>query len=212
VGGRIVDLLSGPHQTTEALLPWLLNGTLTGDERNAVEQHLQSCAQCRAELARQRELMNLYVAAGSVEQPVDVDAAFSEVRSRIAAEPRRPSRVPLTPLAWWRLGFGVQTAVVLLLGTTLLLTVPDWFSDDAATYRGLGSTHRANGDALVVFDPAASEARVRGALQQAGARIIDGPTAAGAYVVRFDVQPSTALAALRGDAAVIRVESLVAAR
>ena len=213
MGGRIVDLLSGPHHTTEALLPWLVNGTLSETERDELEKHLQSCAQCRAELARERDVTNFYVAAGDSETPLSVDAAFNKMRARIASGPRESARAPLTPLGWWRLGFGMQTAVVLLLGATLLLqTMPGWFNEDGAAYRGLGTAQRASGDALVVFDPAASEAVVRRALQQAGARIVDGPTAAGAYIVRFDGQSSTALAALRGDAAVIRVESLAAAR
>ena len=42
MGGRIVDLLSTPHLATEALLPWLLNDTLTSAERSQVEAHLMS--------------------------------------------------------------------------------------------------------------------------------------------------------------------------
>ena len=34
MGGRIVDLLSTPHLATEALLPWLLNDTLTSADLN----------------------------------------------------------------------------------------------------------------------------------------------------------------------------------
>lgn len=206
MGGRIVDLLNGPHRTTEALLPWLLNGTLTESERSAVEQHLQACAQCREELARQRGLMNLYAAAGAGASSLDADDAYAKLQSRLVEQPRPRTRAPL---AWWRLGFGVQTAVVLLLGAALFAQMlPRWFGGADAPYRGLGSAQQFGGDALVMFDPAVSEARVRRALQQAGARIVDGPTAAGAYVVRFDGPLSTGLTSLRGDVAVVRVEPL----
>jgi hypothetical protein len=52
---------------------------------------------------------------------------------------------------------------------------------------------------------------MRATLQRVGARIVDGPTAAGAFVVRFDNDPKAAmLASLRGDPAIVRVESLSA--
>lgn len=42
--------LAPPHPTA-TLLPWYLTGTLKESERQAVDEHLASCADCRAELA-----------------------------------------------------------------------------------------------------------------------------------------------------------------
>ena len=36
------------------LLPWYVNGTLSADEQDAVEQHLQVCAECRETVAQLR--------------------------------------------------------------------------------------------------------------------------------------------------------------
>ena len=44
------------HQAAQAVLPWLLNGTLAGEERAGVERHLQECAPCRADLDALRAL------------------------------------------------------------------------------------------------------------------------------------------------------------
>jgi anti-sigma factor RsiW len=44
------DTLDPPIHPEGALLPWYLNGTLGEDERRQVDQHLSTCAACRAEL------------------------------------------------------------------------------------------------------------------------------------------------------------------
>ncbi len=44
------DTLDQPIHPEGALLPWYLNGTLGEDERRQVDQHLSTCAACRAEL------------------------------------------------------------------------------------------------------------------------------------------------------------------
>ncbi len=216
MGGRIVDLLSTPHLATEALLPWLLNDTLTSAERSQVEAHLRSCAQCSAELAQQKQLQSHYSGAATPDPALDIDAAFARLLPRLDDQPVRSPRRPLwphQPVRWWQLGLAVQMGVILALGSALLLQLkPTTQNEDVAAYRGLAATaQRATGDALVVFDPNASEAQVRATLQRVGARIVDGPTAAGAFVVRFDDDPTAAmLASLRSDPAIVRVESLSA--
>ena len=217
MGGRIVDLLSTRHLATEALLPWLLNDTLPNDERSQVEAPLRSCAQCRAELAQQKQLQSHYSGAATAGPALDIDAAFARLLPRLDDQPMRPPRRslwrPREPVRWWQLGLAVQMGVILALSTALLLQFkPTTQSEESPAYRGLAATvQRATGDALVVFDPNASETQMRATLQRVGARVVDGPTAAGAFVVRFDNAPTAAtLAALRNDPAIVRVESLSA--
>jgi len=213
VGGRIVDLLSAPHLATEALLPWLLNDTLSPAERAEVESHLQACVQCRAELERQRDLMSRYVASPVPECATGAEAPLARLLARLDDESAR-SAMPRRKMAarWWQFAIALQMGVILALGTTLWLQLDPTPRTDLPAYRGLAtSAQRTAGDALVVFDPNASEAEVRRALQHAGARIVDGPTATGAYIVRLDRDPmQPAFTALRLDRAVLRVESLVA--
>jgi len=42
------------HAEAWALLPWLANGRIAPEDREWVEAHVQTCAECRAELAAQR--------------------------------------------------------------------------------------------------------------------------------------------------------------
>lgn len=213
MGGRIVDLLSAPHLATEALLPWLLNGTLADSERASVEAHLQACPQCRAEADRQRELMSLYVAA-----PPAIGLAAAEslarLQGRLGRDPVRDAigRVR-EALNWWRLGAALQFGIILALGTALWLQLDPMSRGDAPRdYRGLSDpTRSVAGDALVVFEADASAAEIGNALQRAGARIVDGPTASGAYVVRLERDAgAAALDALRRERAVKRADSLAA--
>lgn len=53
-------------ETTQELLPWLLNGSLEGEEREAVTGHLRGCEVCRGELeetAAVGELFDVHVPA-----------------------------------------------------------------------------------------------------------------------------------------------------
>lgn len=221
MGGRIVDLLSTPHRATEALLPWLLNGTLTPDERRELETHLQSCASCRAELARQRELMTLYAGISVPDTGTDCDAGFARVMARLQADTAREtglrSRSRRGTASGWRIVFAVQMGVIVALGAALgwtlsrtQFTAPE--VESASAYRGLAASPvPETGDAIIVFDPHVSESDLRRILQRAGARIIDGPTARNAYVVRFAGRDAgSAIAELRAERAVLRVESLAA--
>ena len=65
---------------------------------------------------------------------------------------------------------------------------------------------------IVVFRPDARESDMRRLLEHSDARLVDGPTAANAYVLRIpDAERTKALSQLRNDAAVVLAEPLDAA-
>lgn len=193
-------------------MPWLLNGTLKPAERRKLEAHLHDCAACRAELERQRPLAALYCEAAAVAPESDADAALARLAARLDAE-AAPARRPASAVGW-RIVTVLQFCVIAALAWVLALR-PDAAEPDGqlAVYRGLAaSAASASGDAIVFFAAEAAEIEIRRTLQRVGARIIDGPTAAGAYVLRFERDASeAALAALRRDRNVVRVEGLTAA-
>ena len=45
-----LPLSESAHDSLIELLPWYVNGTLSGDEHRAVEEHLGSCAECREDV------------------------------------------------------------------------------------------------------------------------------------------------------------------
>jgi anti-sigma factor RsiW len=209
VGGRIVELLSSQHQVAEALMPWLLNGTLRRAERRRLEDHLVECAACRAELERQRGLASLYREATAAELELDGSAALARLSARLDGESApAPERRGKRMLSGWRLVAALQFCALAALVWTVWPLRPASLAD--GTYRGLAaSTAPVSGDAVVIFAVDATEVDVRHALQRARARIVDGPTVTGGYVLRFEGgDAERSLSALRREASVLRVEPL----
>src|SRR5688572_21576269 len=82
------------HSRALELLPWLANGTLTGEEREAVEQHARACIACRRELKEQQRLHAAVRARRTVD--VSAEAGFdrlnAELDTALAERPRWRAR------------------------------------------------------------------------------------------------------------------------
>ena len=201
---RILPLNSEEHRIAQELLPWFVNGTLDAAETAQVAAHLAQCGVCQADVAVQSSLRSAPVDAAS---SGDVDRAWAALRSRIDLPTRALSRGAMTAGAWWRRGLqlavAIQAVVILVLSVALFsLLAP------AEPFRALGAAPAVEANALAVFRADATEAQVRAALRAAGARIVDGPTSADAYLLRLaDAAPAT-LARLRAQPGVASVESL----
>ena len=181
---EIIRLRGSLHEQAQQLLPWYVNGTLEPDDRAMVEAHLAECVECRADLAAEQVLARDVAAL-----PLDVEHAWSMLSERIDAEgpPRRLAEpVPFLRrkvAMGWALGGPLAAAAAVALA---VMVVPGAPSPAGETYRALGSAPTAQpGNALVMFRPDARDVDLRSALTKAGARVVDGPTATGAYVVRI---------------------------
>jgi hypothetical protein len=75
------------HAEAWALLPWLANGRLGPEEREWVEAHLQSCAECRSELASQRMVASqvLRDESAPASPSSDEQRSFNKLWARIEA-------------------------------------------------------------------------------------------------------------------------------
>jgi hypothetical protein len=176
------------HEEVQALIAWYVTGALDGGDRARFEEHLAACARCRAELAAERRL-----AAEVADLPLGVEQGWADLVSRIeqrTAPVRR--RAPPPRLGWALAAAGVGLAVV-IAG----LAQPLWLP--APLYRGLGARGTGGpGNIVAMFKPDARAAQLNTALASADARIVDGPTPAGAYLLRTPAaNRATALARLR---------------
>ena len=213
---RIFALDSDEHREAQSLLPWLANGTLAAAERDRVRRHVAQCERCQADAIRQEALHD--AAACTPTAGSDVERDWAAMRAKLASSatstPLTPV-LPVTPLAsrgaraWTRLGWpalAATQAVAMVVLAAVLVTrgVPQ-----DSEYRTLGNTPAApTANALVVFQPGASETQVRQALRTVRARIVDGPTATDAYLLYVPSPTASELARLRSESAVKRVESL----
>jgi putative zinc finger protein len=197
------------HQEMWELLPWYVNGTLRGQELDAVTGHLSTCVECRGEVGRCRDL-----AAAVRTTPAVAWAPSSERLARVLAgidaieaaragvggwrEWLRALLAPLRelvrgtpgPMRW---ALAAQGALVVLLlavmaWQTVLLPGP--------LYRTLttGSDQASRGQAQirVVFAEDITEREIRGLLGGVQGKIVDGPSAIGAYTVEVAVPASAA--------------------
>jgi hypothetical protein len=205
---EIIRLRGSPHEQAQQLLPWYVNGTLEADEAAMVEMHLAECAECRADLAAEQALSREVTAL-----PLDVEHAWSMLSDRIdAAGPPRRLAEPVPFLRrkvaiGWALGGPLAAAAAVAFAVAVVPGAP---SPAGETYRALGSAPTAApGNALVMFRPDARDSDLRAALTKAGARIVDGPTASGAYVVRIaPAGRAQALDGLRATSQIVLAEPI----
>ena len=199
--GNLVHLRGDPHEETQKLLPWYVTGQLDAADRLIADAHLAECEECRADLAGERRLRD---AVGDL--PADAgngwDRLAASLNDRPAPSPllKRPVRV-----AWF---VAAQAAVVLLVVTVLVQRQPE-----PAPYHALGEAPAPRiGNMLVMFGPSTSEPALRKAIEASHARLVDGPTATGAYVLSVAPdQRASALAILRAQPGVTLAEPIDAA-
>jgi len=206
------DQPSNEHKAAQRLLPWLLSGTLEGAELALVREHLRGCTVCRDELEWERRLR----AAGQSQPALDADAALGRLTRRLEHPPRRldacfgtlrrwAAALAARDAGWWRPLAVTQFGAIATLAA-LLLVRPDPMD---ARYRLLAAGTPVQGDLVVAFRPDTPERELRRILEDSGTRVLDGPTAAGAYVLAARAStPAHALARLRAEPAVTLAQPL----
>ena len=180
------------HHELRELLPWYVTGQLDEAEAARIEAHLDDCAECQAEL-RFEERLESEVAR----LPLEVEAGWARMRRRVEGDRPEPRvlRALRTRAPW--LGWGVAAVLMLGLGVLAAPSLRPAPATDA--YHALSATPAAEpGNVVVIFRPDTTEKSMREALKASGARLVDGPTPADAYVLRVPAaQREAALANLR---------------
>lgn len=217
MSGKLLQFAGDPHHEALRLLPWRLNGTLDADECAFVDGHVRDCARCRSELDALRIVQETCLREDEGTPP-----AFARLRARIEAgagpAPADPPRWSWRRLragwgeapAWLRAAACVQAALLVAVALA-------WPAREPAPrpYRTLGNGAFAGVAApseatlLLVLAPDVDQAQTRRLLRASGARIVDGPSDVGAYVVAVDAKRASASRdALRAAPGVQMVETL----
>jgi hypothetical protein len=228
--GRIIPLRGEPHERIQALLPWFVTDRLDAAERAEVEAHLSGCVDCRAEERLERRL-SAEVAA----MPMDVEQSWARLRARLdrpspyqgrgaggrlaaawrgfgrrlRGGPPRTARPAQGRPPWMAWAMAGQAALMVAL---FAMVWPHAGSTPGAgaRYHTLGAASSARvGNVVVMFRPDTPERDLRAAFVADQARLVDGPTAAGAYVLNVpQARRASALAALRRRAGVVMAEPI----
>lgn len=204
-------------------IPWVVNGSASDAQRRAVEAHARDCADCRDELARQRELQ-----AAMAHEPAAVTDPAAGLRhlwkridqaaddSASAAGSRPPGRHTGRRSGAGVLIFGLTIAVVVeaigisVLGVGLLSRITP-----APSYETLSDSADHNRGATIRVVPAASMSlgELQALLVAQELQVVAGPNAVGAYALAplsagrsLDKQ----LASLRAEPGMRLVEPILA--
>jgi hypothetical protein len=202
------QLHSDAHRETQELLPWYVTGQIDPADRSRVEGHLADCAGCQAELRLEMRLSQEVAA-----MPMELELGWLDLRQRLHIRPSVWSRVKSHVRNLWNgleSGEYVRWAVAGQMAFLLLLVSVISGPDRTAPYHTLSSANVARpGNVIVMFKPETAEGQLRHMLDAAGARLVDGPTPAGAYLlfVKPDRRPA-ALATLRADGDVLMAEPI----
>jgi hypothetical protein len=219
--GQIFPWPTDPHREVELLVPWYATDQLDEADRARLDRHLPECAVCRETLAQHRELARHLPAPGappgSPPGSLNVETGWAAMQGSTALPAMPGVAVPAratpgrrdTRMRWFGALAAAQIAALLVTGSILLPERPT--SDDSnPDYRALGAAPAATGgNLIVIFKPETSEALLRQTLRDSGARLVDGPTAANAYLLRVpEDRRDEQLAKLRAQPQVLLAEPI----
>ncbi len=173
------------HEQAVELLPWLVNGTLDAQEREVVFEHAHACVLCRRELSNLHQLQESFSDASNTVLVPEPD--MRKINARIDALVDRQNwvRTQLSRLreifdSPWRIGFAVQSAILVLLATALL-----WPGNETVEFTTL-----TQADSLpdgryvrVVFIPDIQQSQIANLLDKFDVTIVEGPSNRGVYTL-----------------------------
>lgn len=186
------------HEQLEAMLPWYVNDSLEPGERAAFRAHLQDCQSCQQEVGVQVRIRDRMRRGPQVlpAPMASLDGLMKRIESYETSSVRRWQHW----LAGRIRGRALERALIAQAAAILLLAVAvAWLAmrpEAPAEYRTLGASPQWQlpGREYIHLLPreSATVAEVRTLLQDAGGRIVHGPSASGAYIVEFDVAKAAA--------------------
>ena len=208
------------HAEAWALLPWVANGRISTVEREWVEAHVSSCAECRAELAAQRMVATQMNRDATPETGNDEQRSFNKLWARIeasesaaaqvdsqmhgvtgeitdSAQPSRGSRA----VRWLVAAVVLQGFGLALLGVNSLRGTPP--SGEIVTVTDVPA-QRLNAPAVrLAFAPETSIGAINTLLTHQGLSLVAGPGASGNFTAELSADAVASGASANSVAAVM---------
>jgi anti-sigma factor RsiW len=207
--GKVIRLHGDSHQEFQLLLPWYATGRLDAEDQSLMQAHLEGCPECQAELRAERRLAELVA-----DLPVGPERAWASMLERLEGAPkgRRPAAYLRRWTArQWRAGALLLGSIVAAQAAMFLVVAALWQRPEpGGVFHTLSSPPPpAAGNIVVVFQPQTTEQALREILKASDARLVDGPTPAGAYVLRApNAERPDALTRLRSRPEVVLAEPI----
>ena len=203
-------------------IPFLLNGTLTADEQNA----LKAAIAADPALARELELHKRIREAVNQSAAVPPRSSLPQFLNRLAAESQRdvlrssdnvatierkvtPISQELRSRRGWKLAFAVAASLVVIQAAMLA----PFLKQSSSTLEPLSgaSSAPAAANLQLTFKPEATEKQIRELLRANGIEIVAGPSALGVYSARAQ-DASAAVKAISANSAVVESVSAISTK
>ncbi|WP_420547518.1 hypothetical protein [Curvivirga sp.] len=168
----------------EELLPFYVNGTLSGQERAEIEDALSKDKRLQSELSYLQKLYDSMKAVDAEESPGSLgleklqqqihkdqvsSSIVEEARSKVAPEQNNRK---------WKF---VAVAACLMLAIQTSVFAPKLLQQDDLSAAGASAIFIKGTILSVTFNPTAREESIRDLLLSVDAHIVDGPSALGVY-------------------------------
>lgn len=209
------------HCQTWDLIPWVVNGTATPEQRERVQRHLEHCADCRAEHVLQQQL-RAALQADTTTATAAPRSALAELFARIDAEDAAaalsaPPQLP-APARGARWTPWLAAAVLVQAIGLALLGAAQYGRPAPADYRTLSAEAApARGAIRLVLAPETRLGELRSLLGSVQWRIVESNAdnsifaLAPAQGTADPARVAAALAQLRSSAGVLLAEPMVGA-
>jgi hypothetical protein len=172
------------HARASELLPWLVNGTLAAEERDAVEQHVRDCLPCRRELKEQQRLYAAVRAQPAVH--LSPQSSFERLLQQLDGKAALPPVTPASRTAPFLRFAGVAAAGVTLVAMLSWLVLPST-DRGPADYETLATQPGERSREIdLIFLQSATAGDIQALLDEIGGTIAAGPTELGRYTVRLE--------------------------
>jgi len=180
------------HQDVVELMPWYVNGSLTGQDRAMIEGHVRECLPCRAALREEQRLRGMIRAQDDV--PLGAGHGISDLLRKIDGDDARAA--PLWQRPRFGLGVaGIAVAAALVLAVPIIRNTDAPGADDGAPFTTLSDdTNVAANRIDIVFADAVAEREILEIIESLGARLIGGPSELGRYTVAVGAESESELA------------------
>ncbi len=165
-------------QHPDELLPWFVNQTLTEQEREHVEGHVQGCPRCQQEVALLRQIRD---EAKSLSPPLPGELGMQRLLREVRQK-SRPSRVQ-EPVWSWGKGLAIAASLVIVVQAGLLIEA--WFFSKPM----MPLEPPMSGVVLQIsFHPGSTEADIREMVNAIDGTLIGGPGQLGIYRIRLPLE------------------------
>jgi len=203
------------HAEAWALLPWVASGRIQASDREWVEAHVGTCAECRAELAAQRMLVSQMNRDDASPETASTDEqrSFNKLWARIEASESASAPVNGTTGAvmpasrqsrtvrWLVAAVVVQGIGLGLFGLSAVRTPAA--GNDIVTVTDVPKQRLNAPTVRIVFAPETSITTINTLLAHQGLSIVSGPGTAGNFTAELSADAVASGASADSVAAVI---------